>query len=318
MDNKVTGVRTLLLDNNFHSAMDLKEPSRIVYTYTGFFHLGFLFNPEVEDVLFIGGGGFSGPKRFLEDYDWIQVDVVEIDPQVVRVAEEYFSLKSDPRLKVYVQDGRMYLAGSEKTYDLIVIDTYDKSFIPFHLMTLEFWMEMERDLKPQGVAVLNFISSLEGEASNILEAELATMSLVFPEIYLFPLSPMTPNLVQNIIIVAVKTENDFSRENLMERAEELRFLKVPVEDYVNHLWEDSKMAQGPILTDDKAPVENLLNPLTGKPLVREEGGVTVLMEDAKALPSTQPLGSPTALSFLIAGLGVLLALGIFWADKQRS
>jgi len=319
MDNNVTGVRTLLLDNNFHSAMDLREPSRIVYTYTGFFHLGFLFNPEVENVLFIGGGGFSGPKRFLEDYDWVKVDVVEIDPQVVRVAEEYFGLKPDPRLKVYIQDGRVYLASSEKKYDLVVMDTYDKSFIPFHLMTLEFWREMERDLKPQGVVVLNFISSLEGDASRILKAELATMSEVFPEIYLFPLSPGMPSLVQNIIIVAVKAEKNFSQETLVERAEELHFVRVPIQSYANHLWEPSfKLEGGRVLTDDKAPVENLLNPLTGKPLVREEGEATVLRENAEVPLSTKPVGTPTVLSFLAVGLGILLALEIFLFGRQRS
>ena len=76
-DDNLSSIRTLILDNNFHSAMDLKNTERVVYLYTGLFHLGFAYNPDIIDVLFIGGGGFSGPKRFLKDYSNVKIDVVE-------------------------------------------------------------------------------------------------------------------------------------------------------------------------------------------------------------------------------------------------
>jgi len=62
------GVRTIYLNNMPHSAMYLNGSNSAVFTYTDYFNLAFVFNPGVESVLFIGGGGFSGPKQFLEYY----------------------------------------------------------------------------------------------------------------------------------------------------------------------------------------------------------------------------------------------------------
>ena len=50
-----------------------------LFLYTGLFHLGFAYNPDIIDVLFIGGGGFSGPKRFLQDYSNVKIDVYDIN-----------------------------------------------------------------------------------------------------------------------------------------------------------------------------------------------------------------------------------------------
>jgi len=102
-------VRVLIMDDNLHSAMDLQNPNRTVFPYTDYFNLGFLLNPQISRVLFIGGGGFTGPKQFLRDYPNVTVDVVEADPQVVRVAEEYFAVNaSNPRLHIYSDDGRVF------------------------------------------------------------------------------------------------------------------------------------------------------------------------------------------------------------------
>lgn len=85
-------VRYLILDDNLHSAMDLKNPDRTVFEYTDYFNLGFLLNPNINRVLFIGGGGFTGPKAFLTNDPNVTVDVAEIDPEVIRVAEVYFGV----------------------------------------------------------------------------------------------------------------------------------------------------------------------------------------------------------------------------------
>ncbi len=76
--------RTLMLDGARHSAMDVSDPDRHVFGYTRYFHLPFLIadDPdEIDRVLFIGGGGFTGPKIFADEYN-VTVDVVEIEPGV--------------------------------------------------------------------------------------------------------------------------------------------------------------------------------------------------------------------------------------------
>jgi spermidine synthase len=176
-------VRTMVLDDHLHSAMDLNDPQRIIYNYNNYFHMGFVFNPNITTVLFIGGGGFSGPKRFLADYPKVQVDVVEIDYDVIAAAKQYFDVRNDPRLRIFNEDGRLYLVGSEKKYDLVVLDAYSRTYVPFHLMTMEFFRELSRDLTPNGVIVSNLISSLTGPSSELLKAECNTVRQVFNNIY---------------------------------------------------------------------------------------------------------------------------------------
>ncbi|MFQ5951222.1 MAG: spermidine synthase, partial [Candidatus Geothermarchaeales archaeon] len=147
--------RTLYLNGMSNSAMYLNDSSNLVFTYTRYFQLGFLFNPHIRDVLFVGGGGFSGPKNFLDTYQDVRVDVVEIDPDVIAVANEFFDVREDPRLTVINGDARRYLTESERTYDLIVLDAYSKVYVPFHLMTVEFYRLLHSRLTPDGVVVSN-------------------------------------------------------------------------------------------------------------------------------------------------------------------
>ncbi len=319
MDNSLTGTRTLILDNNFHSAMDLNNPNRIVYTYTGYFHLGFIFNPEIRNVLFIGGGGFSAPKRFLQDYNWISVDVVEIDGEVIEVAREYFGVMNDERLTIYNEDGRTYLANSNKKYDLIVLDAYSRTYIPFHLLTTEFFEEVEKDLTPNGVVVSNVISSLTGRTADILKAEYKTLSQVFPNVYVFPVSNVGSGFVQNIIVVATKTNTFFSKPALFDMAQNVSYLKVPqILEYIEHYWEaEIETSEASILTDDYAPVENLINPMTGQSFVREEDQRSITVE---TLEIPNPWGVNTTItpqSAFVIIMGICLGVVVLLADRYR-
>jgi spermidine synthase len=264
-------IRILILDDNLHSAMDLKDPDRTVFPYTDYFHLGFLLNPNITRVLFIGGGGFTGPKSFLRDYPNVQVDVAEIDPDVIRVAEQYFAVDpNNPRLHIYNDDGRIFLQKTTQKYDLIVLDAYSKSYVPFHLMTAEFFKEIVAHLGLNGSVISNLISSVSSNGDQLLVAETNTMHTAFPNVYTFAVGgPSYPNL-QNVIILATLllqhlTGSDFDNlaaTNTMVRIPELR-------EYVGNFLTISS-GSSPVLTDNYAPVETLLNPMTGQPLTNEQ------------------------------------------------
>jgi len=264
-------IRILILDDNLHSAMDLKDPDRTVFPYTDYFHLGFLLNPNITRVLFIGGGGFTGPKSFLRDYPNVQVDVAEIDPDVIRVAEQYFAVDpNNPRLHIYNDDGRIFLQKTTQKYDLIVLDAYSKSYVPFHLMTAEFFKEIVAHLGLNGSVISNLISSVSSNGDQLLVAETNTMHTAFPNVYTFAVGGTSyPNL-QNVIILATLlpqhlTGSDFDNlaaANTMVRIPELR-------EYVGNFLTISS-GSSPVLTDNYAPVETLLNPITGQPLTNEQ------------------------------------------------
>ncbi|MDQ3852960.1 MAG: fused MFS/spermidine synthase, partial [Thermoproteota archaeon] len=204
-------IRTLYLDGNIHSQMHKDKPEELVNTYTKYFHLGFLFSPNAKDVLFIGGGGFSGPKNFLSTYSDVRIDVVEIDPDVISAARNYFNLPVDngSRLMIYNDDARNFLSKTEKEYDLIILDAFSKNYVPFHLLTLEYFQLLDKKLTSDGIIISNNIGSMTGDRSDIVRAVYKTISQVFPSVYVFPTENNSGNL-QNIMSAAMKTPSEYN------------------------------------------------------------------------------------------------------------
>ncbi|GAB3422440.1 fused MFS/spermidine synthase [Haloparvum alkalitolerans] len=261
--------RTLYLDGERHSAMDRSDPTRHVFDYTRYFHLPYLFadDPdEIDRVLFVGGGGFSGPKRFAAEYD-ATVDVVEIDPAVVDVAKEYFTVEESEDLRIHEGDGREFLRETNTTYDLIVLDAYKKDKVPFHLTTREFMALTSDRLSEDGILVANLISAPSGPASRFYRAEYATMSEVFPQVYAFPTAG--PGAVQNIELVATKDGDRVSQATLRERNER-REIGIDLSEEIRNYRAEEDPGDVPVLTDEYAPVDALLEPMVGQRYVIEE------------------------------------------------
>ncbi len=273
-DDPNSGTRTLRLNGLRHSAMYLDGSLDAVYPYTDFFHLPFLFNPSIKEVLFIGGGGFTGPKKFLSLYEDVTIDVVEVDGAVVNAAIEYFNVTDDPRLNIIVDDGRIHLTKTEKKYDLIVLDAYSKTYVPFHLMTQEFFEEVRDDLSTDGIVISNIIASVVGDTSDLFRAQYRTIGTSIPNVYVFTTIDST-GTVQNIMVLATKS---FEQTNPLELREKTNSLTDEMPELLSMAGriysEDIPVSDVPVLTDDYAPVEKLLNPVTGQPLNRD-GSLTL-------------------------------------------
>jgi spermidine synthase len=267
-------IRTLYLDGNIHSQMYKDKPEELVNTYTKYFHLGFLFNPNAKDVLFVGGGGFSGPKNFFSMYSDVRIDVVEIDSDVIRAARDYFNLPVDngSRLMIYNDDARNFLSKTEKKYDLIILDAFSQNYVPFHLMTLEYFQLLDKKLTSDGVIISNNIGSMTGDRSDIVRAVYKTISQVFPSLYVFP-TEHNPGNLQNIMLAAMKNSTvEYSKDQLRQLESDndknnhnSSTILADI-DYSEHLYEaELKTNDVPLLTDQFAPVEMLINPVTNEP-----------------------------------------------------
>jgi spermidine synthase len=268
---QINDTRTLYLDDQQHSAMDVDRPTRHVFEYTRYFHLPYLLADDPDDidrVLFIGGGGFTGPKRFVEEYD-ATVDVVEIDPEVIDVAKRYFAVdESHERLNIYQGDGRRYLRETNRSYDLIVLDAYKKDKVPFQLTTVEFFELAESRLSADGMLYANVISAESGPASKFYRAEYRTMSEVYPQVYTFP--TVGGSIVQNIQLVATRNGTRVSEATLRAR-EVRRDIGIDLSFEVRKLREEPPPTDDvPVLRDDRAPVDSLLDPMVGQRYVVQE------------------------------------------------
>jgi spermidine synthase len=283
--------RTLYLGGQRHSAMHLADPDRHVFTYTRYFHLPMLFadDPdEIDRVLFVGGGGFTGPKRFVEEYD-VTVDVAEIDPAVIAVAKEYFRVEESARLRIHNRGGRQFLRETNRTYDLIVLDAYQKDKVPFELTTREFMRLASSRLDEDGMLFANVISAPRGPASELYRAEYRTMSTVFPQVYGFP--TVGGGVVQNVEVVATKERTRLTERELLARNERREVgvdLRAEVRDYSPAPPTDDV----PVLRDDRAPVDSLLDPMAGQRyVVRQSNATTPAARVAPVDPVAVPAGA---------------------------
>lgn len=246
--NKI--VKMMGINNENNSSMFL-DSDELVNEYTKYYHLAKHFNPNFKKTLMLGGAGYSYPKDFLHKYPEATIDVVEIDPKVTELAKKYFRLEESPRLTIYHEDGRVFLNKTQEKYDVIFGDAFNSLHsLPYQLTTKEAVQKKYNILNDDGVVILNIISAIEGEKGKFLRAEYATYKSLFPQVYLFPVtSSGNGNIVQNIILVALKSEKDQTFNNSDPKLNE----------YLQHLWKKTVDADIPILTDNFSPVAYYIN-----------------------------------------------------------
>jgi spermidine synthase len=258
--------RTLKFDRHGQSGMLLKDPLRSEFRYTDGFHLAKAYQPKIRRVLFIGMGAATGPKQFRKFYPDVEVEAVEIDPEVVAVAKRFFHFAPDAKTKVHVADGRVFLNGARGSYDAILVDAYYAEAIPFHLTTVEFMRLLKRRLAPGGVALFNVIGSLEGRGSRLMRSEWKTVSRVFPTCAIHPVPDegetarsVSRERIRNVMLVATDTPA-LSRNEVIRRAASLKNARTPFLSSIAAalVTTSLQVADVPILSDDYAPVNNLV------------------------------------------------------------
>ena len=204
-------------------------------------------------MLLVGLGAGSVAKSFHRS-GW-QVDVVEIDPEVTRIARAYFGLDDNDATIVHM-DGRRFLARATKSWDLIVVDAYGSSAIPFHLVTSEAFGELAARLKPDGVLAINV--EAVGWEDPLIGALTRTIGVHLDHVLALPTSE-PPTVLGNLILLASDREMDFPLEKLGAPYD---YLPDPYMHQVvvqrNHAWDNRfvpRTDNAPILTDDLNPVD---------------------------------------------------------------
>ena len=152
-----SGVRTLYIGSDtVQSSMRLARPNDLELSYTRSMMAFLLFHPDPQRVLMVGLGGGSLAKFIYHRFPATQVVAVEINPQVVAIAREFFYLPAgDVRFNVLVGDGADYLSDERRTADIIMVDGYDAESQVVALSALDFYRDCARILGESGVLVVN-------------------------------------------------------------------------------------------------------------------------------------------------------------------
>ncbi|MEO8204943.1 MAG: fused MFS/spermidine synthase [Chthoniobacterales bacterium] len=241
--------RVLTLDNTVEGGQ--RFPSgEITFAYQKYWQLSEAFPNPIRRAVFFGAGAFAMPQHLSRLHPEIPVDVVEIDPEVIRVGKQFFALGDYEKIIPHAMDARRFLSHTpDGTYDYIFGDAYHgMQYVPNHLLTQEFFELVKSKLTPDGVYAMNFIGALQGKKSEVFLHVLATLRSAFPEVQVYPLYPYSPEVAQNLILVAARHplayRPDLSPElrNLLHN----RLKDLPSTDHIT------------LLTDNYCPVEYLI------------------------------------------------------------
>jgi spermidine synthase len=121
-------------------------------------HPVMLTHPSPKDVLIIGGGDGGALREVLKHPSVERVDLVELDPDVVdlfryRIKDvSQGSFESD-KLRIIFMDGRKYVQETKEKYDIVIVDVNDPRGQAKRLYTKEFYAEVSRILRDDGIMV---------------------------------------------------------------------------------------------------------------------------------------------------------------------
>jgi spermidine synthase len=257
--------RYMYFDRTLQSAMTLKDPTALRLLYSRYTSLGFVFRPDAKKMLLIGLGGGSIPKKLNKEFPNLEIDAVELDPEVIKLAKDHFNVKESRALRLHAQDGRLFLTRTQNQYDLIMLDAYFTDAMPFHLATRQFFELAQRKLTPNGIVVANLISAVTGPAGKIARSFIRTKRQVFPQIYVFASrrpDNVSLDTVQNVIVIGTRDKQRLDIKEIVKRASAMDrgLFPDPIQDVAVAYFDRQLPEDTPILTDDYAPTDNLLNP----------------------------------------------------------
>lgn len=243
-------------DQRNQSCMDQKNPRKLVFGYAKMMLSSLLLQPNPTDILIIGLGGGTLPMTLHQLYPAARIDIVEIDPAVKTVAETYFNFTTSDRMRVLLQDARVFTkraVSAGNTYDLVMLDAFNGDYIPEHLMTREYLEETKALLRPGAVLAANTFS-----ISRLYDHESETYRAVFGEFY----NVTTRDSANRIIIARNEPLPDGSEFAAIARelSTVLRPYDVRIRDYPARFskeidWDETAR----VLTDQYAPANLLQN-----------------------------------------------------------
>ncbi len=156
---------------------DLELPS----AYTQFLTAGVAYADNLDKAVMIGMGGGRTSTYLARSIPSLDVTGVELDPAIVDIAREYFGFKEGPNLKVVERDGRIFMRQTDETYDMIFVDAYRGHYVPFHLLTQEFYELLESKMAPGGVVVQNIAPT-----TMLYDYAISTIGTVFDSVDIYP------------------------------------------------------------------------------------------------------------------------------------
>jgi spermidine synthase len=238
------------------SVSNLSDPDDLPLRYTQVMTVAAIYPETPKRILMLGlGAGTLSTYlgRFMPEAN---IDVVEIDRRVIDTAKTYFGLRETERVRYLDSDGRVFLNRRKDLYDLILLDAYRGGFVPFHLLTREFYELVKQRLAPGGAVASNV-----HDGTKLYHSTVKTLAEVFPSVELYPSGQ------GEVIAIGTtwKPDQDIlaRRAAALQQAHNFRF-PLPQLFERRKTNAQSEAEGGELITDDFAPV-NLYDTLGSDP-----------------------------------------------------
>lgn len=248
--------RFLKQDSNNSSAIYI-DSDELVYPYAQFA----MFYPELighpKNFLMLASGAYTIPRAIHLAEPEADVDVVDIEPGLYELAVKYFRLPTSPKIKDHVIDARAFLNRNDTKYDYIFVDTFNSGhFVPPHLVTREFFTELNEHLTDDGIVVMNFIGAQGGTSTRTLSGSFTkTVADVFSNFSIHTTRTVYLEQPQNLMYIMRKSDKSLALSastsiSTPEGVIPLTALTVDPKALISR--------HDIVFTDDHAPVETLL------------------------------------------------------------
>ena len=155
-----------------------------------------------KSVLILGGGAFTLPQYLSEQLPGSTIDVVEIDPELETISRDYFGYTNPANVNEIFTDARAYVNQSKKIYDVVIVDVYGDTSIPFTFITKEYGQALATRLAPDGIVIANIIGGLKGQCRDTFAAVDAGYREAMPNVYYANESGRTENRANHIVVYA--------------------------------------------------------------------------------------------------------------------
>lgn len=177
MVSEQSGVRYLHFDSPWvQGAMQVSKPNRLVLAYTQQMMSWLLFlQPQADAVIGQLGLGAGSLTRFCLKHLTNRLWVIEWNPSVVRVCQQFFNLSNQPRFEVFQEDAGQWVQNPRNVHscDILMVDLYDAQARGPVRDSLDFYASCFEVLSPVGIMVVNLFGAHESFSQNVRNIELA-------------------------------------------------------------------------------------------------------------------------------------------------
>lgn len=135
----------------------------------GLVFIGFEKIKSMQEILILGVAGGSVIKTLRDEIGFRgKITGVEIDPEIIKIANQYFELNKTENLELIIDNAAEFVEETTKKYDLIVIDIFQDNFMPEFLFEGKFITSVLRILNKNGKIIFNtMVINQENKLRNI-------------------------------------------------------------------------------------------------------------------------------------------------------